>query len=74
MFNIFKNNHKISVSTTISCGSCEAKVKPFLDEEPKIKSWTVNTKVPEKTLIVEGDITKEELNSLLNKAGYSIKE
>lgn len=40
--------------TNLNCGQCVATVKPFLDAEPSIARWSVDTKVPTKTLTVEG--------------------
>ena len=58
--------------TTIKCAGCLAKVKPFLDNESLIKSWEVNTEIPQKLLKIEGDISSESVQILLQKAGFSI--
>jgi len=74
MLNWFKKEKKgIAVSTNINCGSCVAKVKPFLDEDSRIRSWEVNTVDPKKILSVEGSISEAELSALITKAGYIIK-
>lgn len=75
MLNWFKKEKTgIKVCTNINCGSCVAKVKPFLDEDTRIDSWEVDTVTPKKTLHVKGSISLEELSALLQKAGYQIKE
>jgi copper chaperone len=75
MFHWFrKSTSKFQVSTNINCASCVAKVKPYLDQDQRIKAWDVNTEDPKKMLSVQGSISRHELNTLINKAGYRIKE
>lgn len=41
--------------TNLNCGSCVAAVKPYLDNNPAIRRWAVDTADPNKVLTVEGD-------------------
>ena len=41
--------------TNLNCGSCVAAVKPYLDSDPAIRRWAVDTADPDKVLTVEGD-------------------
>jgi copper chaperone len=75
MFHWFKKSTSdLQVSTNINCASCVAKVKPYLDEDQRINTWKVNTEDPKKMLSVQGSISRDELNALITKAGYRIKE
>lgn len=61
--------------TNIKCGGCVANVTPFLNEEKRIQSWSVDTNSMDKVLTVEAEgISQEEIKSLLEKAGYLLKE
>ncbi len=44
---------KHQFKTNIMCGSCIAKVTPYLDANNEIKSWEVDNANPQKVLIVE---------------------
>ena len=59
-------------TTTINCASCVAKVTPFLDQEPLIEAWSVNTALPSKLLTIEGAIDPSKLTELIEKAGFNI--
>lgn len=41
--------------TNLNCGSCVAKIKPYLDAEPSITRWSAETASPDRVLTVEGD-------------------
>jgi hypothetical protein len=57
-------------ATNLRCGSCIASIKPILDNEPSIHHWTADVSSPDKTLTIEGDITLDRLNQLLQPVGY----
>ncbi|HEY4336180.1 MAG TPA: heavy-metal-associated domain-containing protein [Puia sp.] len=66
---------KLQFTTNINCGGCVAKVTPFLAEEKRIKTWSVNTEAPEKVLTVESEGMKaEEIKALVVRAGFRIEE
>lgn len=59
--------------TDLNCGSCVAAVKPFLDREPSIERWSVDTDDPRKTLTVEGEaVSTETIEHLVAKAGFHV--
>ncbi len=64
---------KIKVATDIHCESCVSKVQKVFDNSPQIDSWEVDLKPELKTVTVIGEgISEEEINTLLNQAGYQI--
>lgn len=56
--------------TTITCGSCVAKVKPYLDALSGINHWEVDTKSPQKILEVKTQLSPETVIHTINQAGY----
>jgi hypothetical protein len=59
--------------TNLNCGNCVAAVTPFLNADPAIQSWRVDTTVPEKILTVEGDnTTQESVGALVARAGFKV--
>ncbi|MEO9870767.1 DUF4396 domain-containing protein [Ekhidna sp.] len=63
---------KLEVETSLHCQGCIDKVKPLLDSNDKISEWKADMNGQIK-LIVEGSISKKELDSLLGQKGYHIK-
>jgi len=62
---------KHQFKTNIMCGSCIAKVTPYLDANNEIEHWEVDTQSPNKTLTVETDkLTNEMVKQIIEKAGY----
>lgn len=62
---------KYQFKTNIMCGSCIAKVTPYLNGNNEIKHWEVDTKNPQKVLTVETDnLTNEMVREIVSKAGY----
>lgn len=59
-------------STTLRCGACVKKVKPLLDQDPRIARWKVDLSQSDKPLEVEGrgEISLPQMNELLSQAGY----
>jgi copper chaperone CopZ len=60
--------------TNINCGNCVAKITPFLNENPAIKTWAVDTQNPDKILTISGQVTENQVIELIKKAGFQIKE
>src|SRR5947209_18988682 len=59
--------------TNLNCGNCVAAVTPYLNGDPAIKSWRVDTTNPDKVLTVEGDnVTADEVASLVSRAGFRV--
>lgn len=65
----------LSVATNLHCQGCLNKVAPLLDNDPEVSSWNANMEGQVKILTVTGErITLDQINDLLQKAGYSILE
>ena len=62
-------------STNLRCESCVAAIKPYLDADPAIKSWSAEVASPEKIVSLESDqpLSLATVNTLLGKAGYQAK-
>lgn len=59
--------------TNLNCGSCVAAVKPFLDSDPAIARWSVDTADPNKILTVEGEaVTAEQVSRDVASAGFKV--
>ncbi len=62
----------LKFKTNINCNHCIAKVTPYLNEEPLISEWNVDTLHPDKVMTVSGEsINPEIVKNALKKAGYS---
>ena len=65
----------IQVDTDIHCGSCVDKLSSHLDQDDKIKDWSVDLDNTVKKLTVTGDgISDDYINEVLSKEGYKILE
>lgn len=61
----------LTFKTNINCGSCMAKVSPFIDAEKSIVQWQVDTDNADKILTVSGNhLTPELVINTVAKAGY----
>lgn len=59
--------------TNLNCGKCVAAVKPRLDGDPAIESWSVDTGDPRKILTVTGDrATAQGISQHLAAAGFQV--
>ena len=62
---------KYLFKTNIMCGSCIAKVTPYLSANNEIKHWEVNTHNPNKILTVETvNLSDEMVREIVKNAGY----
>lgn len=63
----------LRLKTNLNCGSCVAAVKPYLDSEPTISRWEVDTNSPEKILTVKGDsVSRERVDAAVAKGGFRV--
>lgn len=63
--------HKLA--TNLNCGSCVAAVRPFLDADPTIRRWEVDTNNPGKVLTVEGEaVTPRQIARHVERAGFKV--
>ena len=59
--------------TNLNCGGCVAAVKPYLDGDPAIRHWQVDTASPDKTLTVAGDdVGQRQVGELVRRAGFEV--
>jgi hypothetical protein len=59
--------------TNLNCGSCVAAVKPYLDAEPAIHHWDVNTASSDKILTVAGEgVSSGRVSELVGQAGFRV--
>jgi copper chaperone CopZ len=59
--------------TNLNCGSCVAAVKPHLDNDRSIRSWSVDTADPNKVLTVEGEnLSKSVIERHVADAGFKV--
>ena len=57
--------------TNINCGGCIAKVTPFLNANTQINDWNVDTKNPQKLLIVKTEkLLKDDVKAIVAQAGF----
>lgn len=65
---------KLKFKTNIKCGSCLAKVEPYLNANSEIQSWEIDLKDKDRVLSVEIDqnIT-ERIKKDIAGLGYSIE-
>ena len=62
----------IELKTNIHCMKCVEKISEFLNPEPGIETWSVDIDDPDKTLKIQGEISRDQVISLIQKAGYDI--
>lgn len=58
--------------TTLHCQGCVNKISAQLDDSPNIQRWEANIDSGV-SLAIEGNISAKELNTLLQKEGYEVK-
>jgi copper chaperone len=57
--------------TDINCAGCVAQITPYLNDNPAIRQWKVDTANRNKILTIEtGTLQKEEIKAILAKAGF----
>lgn len=62
---------KYQFKTNIMCGSCIAKVTPYLNANNEIKNWEVDTQNPNKVLTVETEnLNDEKVRQIVQQAGF----
>jgi hypothetical protein len=61
-----------SFKTNLNCQSCVSKVRPFLDAEPAISAWNVDTANPDKLLTLQSQsaVDAARIISLVERAGF----
>ena len=60
--------------TSINCANCLRAVTPFLNAEPSVAQWQVDTTDPAKILTVEGEnVIAEQVMKAVAQAGFDIE-
>lgn len=63
----------LKYQTNLNCSSCVAAVKPHLDNDTTITSWSVDTNDPNKVLTVEGaNVSESEIKRYVADAGFKV--
>ncbi len=64
----------LQFKTSINCANCLRAVTPFLNAEPSVAQWQVDTTNPAKILTVEGEnpIPEQVMKAVL-QAGFDIE-
>jgi len=61
--------------TNLNCDKCRAKVRPLLDSDPKITSWSLNIQDPNKPLTVQSEgLSFNHIQNLIHQAGFEVFE
>ncbi|SMB95185.1 hypothetical protein SAMN00120144_1883 [Hymenobacter roseosalivarius DSM 11622] len=64
----------LQFKTSINCANCLRAVTPFLDAEPTVQKWNVDTNNPDKILTVEGEnVIPEQVMKAVSQAGFDIE-
>lgn len=64
----------LQFKTSINCANCLRAVTPFLDAEPTVEKWRVDTDNPAKILTVEGpNVIPEQVMKAVAQAGFDIE-
>ena len=60
----------LKFKTNINCGGCIKAVTPALNGEKAIQTWQVDTTNPDKILTVATDLSAEQVQALVEGAGF----
>lgn len=63
----------LQFKTSINCANCVKIITPILNDNKNIESWQVDTTVDLKTLSINGNISPEDIISLVQEAGFTIE-
>ena len=64
----------LKFKTSINCANCLRAVTPFLNAEPSVAQWQVDTNNPAKILTVEGEnVIAEQVMKAVAQAGFDIE-
>jgi hypothetical protein len=61
-----------SYRTNLRCAACVESIRPLFDADPGVVQWDADVASPDKRLTVDGDISREAVNALLEQKGYRI--
>ncbi len=63
----------ISFKTNINCANCVRAISSFLNENPAIQEWSVDTRHTDKILKVETELQQKEIIEIVQNAGFDIE-
>lgn len=63
---------KLTLKTNLNCQKCVSSVRPLLDSQSEIRSWNVDTSLPDKLLTIEAspELDSAVVVDLVRQAGY----
>lgn len=61
-----------SYRTNLRCAACVESIRPLFDADPGVVGWDADVASPDKRLTIDGDISSEAVNALLEQKGYRI--
>lgn len=61
-----------SYRTNLRCAACVESIRPLFDADPGVVQWDADVASADKRLTVDGDITPEAVNELLEQKGYRV--
>lgn len=64
---------KQTFETTLHCQGCVNKIKPHLDEDSRVKSWSADLQ-DTVSLTIDGNLSQKDINQILQLEGYQIKD
>ncbi|HEX7756065.1 MAG TPA: cation transporter [Niabella sp.] len=65
----------LQFKTNLKCEGCVSKITPALNELQGVDSWSVDLKVPERTLTVSGEALDEKaVTKALQENGYKAEK
>lgn len=66
---------KHQFKTNINCSGCVAKITPYLQANPGIKAWNVDTNTPSKILTVESEgLDASDVETIVKNAGFKAEK
>ena len=61
-----------SYRTNLRCAACVESIRPLFDADPGVVQWDADVVSPDKRLTVDGNISSDAVNALLEQKGYRI--
>ena len=61
-----------SYRTNLRCAACVESIRPLFDADPGVVAWDADMASPDKRLTIDGDISPEAVNALLEQKGYRV--
>lgn len=62
----------VTYRTTLRCRACVEAIRPEFDGDPKIRTWSVDVTAAGKPLMIDGDVTRSEIETRFQRHGYQL--